>query len=87
MKTRHLFAASMGIWLFLGLPVFFIASFWNGSFDPIPSAPPYLSGDDQSVSANLDWLIAIILTYLPLWIVPLIVARWLCIRRKTLPKK
>lgn len=87
MKTRYLLAAGLGIWIFIGLPVFLVGSFWNGSFDPIPSAPPYLSDADRSVSANLSWLVAVMLAYLPLWIVPLAIARWCYTKRRTRSRK
>ncbi|MGE4307028.1 MAG: hypothetical protein AB7E24_23700 [Novosphingobium sp.] len=79
MKAPPWFWIGSVIWLVLGLPALLLGSMWNGGFDPIIDPPPFFQApyEDRSIAANMTWLFAATLVYLPLILVPaLLISRW-----------
>jgi hypothetical protein len=71
-KLPQWFWIVLGIWALIGLPALILASLWTGGFDLIPDPPPYFKApyEDRSFSANFDWVVAVALAYLPIFITP-----------------
>ena len=79
MRTPPWFQVLVGLWLILGLPALLIGAMWSGGFDIVADPPPYFqaSYEDRSVLANLVWVAAVTLIYLPLFLLPaLAIWRW-----------
>ena len=76
MKLPAWFWLLMVVWLFLGLPVLILGGFL------IPDLPPYFASyEDRSVEANATWAVAIMTTYFPIFLLPVLAVWWFRKRR------
>ena len=74
MKLPTWFWVTMICWLVIGLPAFVVGRAYAGSFSLLPDPPPYLQYpyEDRSFWANATWLLAVIVVYAPLILIPLL---------------
>ena len=56
-----------------------LGAMWNGGFDLIPDPPPYFQApyEDRSLLANQIWALAIVIVYVPFFLIPaLAIWKW-----------
>lgn len=79
MKAPRWFWSLIGLWLVLGLPVLLLGEAWSGGFNLLPDPPPYFQApyEDRSFAANASWSVAVLIAYMPLFLIPaVIIWRW-----------
>jgi hypothetical protein len=66
------FWISMLAWVLFGLPALILGAMWNGGFDLLADPPPFFQYpyEDRSLFANASWLFAVVVSYLPLFLLP-----------------
>jgi hypothetical protein len=79
MKVPLWFRVLAALWLVIGLPALLVGAMWYGGFDLVPDPAPYFQAPygDGYFLANLAWAVAVMIAYMPLFLIPALAIWWL----------